>query len=105
MSEWHNVTKLENLQHGEILAHSLGDLDLILIREGDQVTCFLDQCGHQPLKLSEFGDILHGNIHCNAHGAKFDCQTGEVTCGPALTALRHFPTKVEQGDVFVLIEE
>jgi nitrite reductase/ring-hydroxylating ferredoxin subunit len=54
------------------------------------------QCTHQGAELQVAGDRLT----CPAHGSEFDVQ-GIVKQGPANTALRRFPVKVDGDHLFI----
>ena len=48
------------------------------------------------------GDVLpDGSIQCAWHGARFDCATGEVRQGPAITALPVFDVRIDGSSVLV----
>lgn len=54
------------------------------------------RCTHQGNELNAYGDRLV----CAAHGSEFDSR-GNVTNGPADTALKSFPTAIE-GEYLIL---
>jgi nitrite reductase/ring-hydroxylating ferredoxin subunit len=69
------------------------------------VVCFLDQCAHQPVKLSEFGEIRSRVLVCHAHGGGFDlARGGKVLCGPPKEPLKGFKCREENGEVTVIID-
>jgi nitrite reductase/ring-hydroxylating ferredoxin subunit len=103
MSKWRYIADLADLKMGEIYAYKEGGLEVALVRHEFGVSCFLDSCTHQPLKLSEFACLMNGKILCNAHGARFDCQSGALKGGPAEDPLKAFETKVEGGKVFYAV--
>jgi nitrite reductase/ring-hydroxylating ferredoxin subunit len=89
---------------GQIVPRQLGGKDLILIRVQGQLMCFLDQCSHQPVKLSEFGEIREGVLVCHAHGGGFDlARGGMVLCGPPREPLKTFECHESQTESIVII--
>lgn len=64
--------------------------------EGD-FKAYTAVCTHQQLLVTSVQD---GTIHCANHGSTYDAATGEVTGGPAPSALATVPITVE-GDRIV----
>lgn len=61
---------------------------------------FSGTCTHQGVRMSS---VSGTNVLCTAHQSNFDTTTGQVTRGPATSALRTFPTRVSKGFVFVTV--
>ena len=75
--------------------------ELIIVKQGGVVSCFVDRCSHQDIKLSEFGALQGGTIICFAHNARFSCVDGHVLCPPAEQGLSRWPIKVIGQDIFL----
>jgi 3-phenylpropionate/trans-cinnamate dioxygenase ferredoxin subunit len=74
-----------------------------LVRRGDEVTAFLDECPHQGMQLS-VGEVLEdGTLECPWHGARFDCRTGAVCRGPAEEPATLFDVRIESGQVHIRV--
>lgn len=70
-----------------------------LVRVGDRVTAFLDECSHNGMPLSA-GEVHRDcELECAWHGARFDCLTGRVLQGPAEEALVPVEVRVVAGKV------
>ncbi len=104
MSEWVRVTALEKLNDRQIVSFEIQDKPIILVRVDDKVMCYGDFCTHQDVRLSEFGEIEKDELVCWAHGAHFDACSGKALCFPATEALHAYPVKIEDGAVFVELE-
>ncbi|HEY8980590.1 MAG TPA: bifunctional 3-phenylpropionate/cinnamic acid dioxygenase ferredoxin subunit [Streptomyces sp.] len=63
-----------------------------------------DTCTHGKFPLSE-GYVEDGVVECALHSAKFCLRTGRALNLPATEPLRTFPIRVEDGEVYVEIEE
>lgn len=105
MSHWVEVATREALPAAGLIGYEVGGHALLLVSIGGIISCFKDQCGHQPVKLSEFGQIQEGQIQCHAHGARFDCQNGSICRGPAFEPLKSYAVKEEQGKIYVDLQE
>ena len=94
-----------DFSEGVLVARSIAGVDVIFARVAGRMVCFLDQCAHQPVKLSEFGEIRSGVLVCHAHGGGFDLAGGgKVLCGPPKEPLKAFKCLEENGEVTVIID-
>lgn len=94
----------DDFPEGQIVARSIGNQELIFIRRSGQVVAFQDLCTHQPVRLSEFGEVLGGRLICHAHGGTFDIDRGgTVVLDPPCDALRAFRCEELSGQVIVFI--
>ncbi len=75
----------------------LDALDLVLVRQGDEVFALEDRCSHGDVPLSE-GEFSRGRLECWLHGSTFDVRTGAPTCPPAVAAVRTFPVTIDDVD-------
>lgn len=74
---------------------------LCLVRSQGRVIAVANNCTHQDFEMS-LGDVLpDGTLQCAWHGARFDCATGEVMQGPALSPLPVFEVRIEGQSVLV----
>lgn len=80
------------------------DTLVVLIHAGGQFFCLDDVCTHDGGPLGE-GELSENAIACPRHGAKFDLKTGKPLSMPATEATRIHDVKVENGDVFVRIND
>lgn len=104
-SQSHTAGKPADFPEGQMVARSLGGHDLIFVRLKGKLLCFLDQCAHQPVKLSEFGEIREGILVCHAHGGGFDlAKGGRVLCGPPRDPLTGYECHENQTESTVIID-
>jgi len=61
-------------------------------------------CSHQKVSLMN-GDLEDYELMCPLHGACFDVRTGQHLSLPAVRPIESYPVKVEDGKVFVEVEE
>ena len=81
-----------------------GGFELILLREGNQVFAYHNECPHAGRKLDYApGQFLvkDRRIICAAHGASFAVATGNCLGGPARNGLAALVVEVEDGVVFL----
>ncbi len=91
---------LAELEDAKPLAVTVDDVDLALVRDGDDVYAIRDQCSHAAIPLSE-GDVEGCLIECWLHGSHFDLRTGKPTTLPAFEPVAVYPVRVEGEDVLV----
>lgn len=82
----------------------VGDTEVAVFRVGDEIFAIDDLCSHAAASLSE-GDQYEYIIECPRHGGRFDIRTGKARHFPAFSPVRTFPAKIEEGGVFVDVED
>jgi naringenin degradation protein FdeD len=81
----------------------------LLVKSGADVYAYVNRCPHKSFPLNYFPDKFMspdgGMIHCHAHGALFEKETGYCVLGPcAGRSLIAIPVVVK-GDYVVLANE
>ena len=61
---------------------------------------FDDDCPHHDCPLAD-GYLEQATIECSCHGSVFDVTTGALLRGPALNSIAVYPTREEDGRLFV----
>ncbi len=79
----------------------------ILLRTGDGVKAFKNECRHLPMRLddrepADVWDPTRRYLVCNSHGARYRPDDGLCVSGPCEGShLRELPLIVEDGVVFL----
>jgi 3-phenylpropionate/trans-cinnamate dioxygenase ferredoxin component len=94
------VCAVDEVPGDEALAVAIGDLDLAIARDGDEIFAVQDVCSHAEVALSE-GEVADGTVECWLHGSCFDLRTGKPTHLPATEPVATFAVEVRGGDVYV----
>jgi 3-phenylpropionate/trans-cinnamate dioxygenase ferredoxin subunit len=103
---WVKVGALEEFSEGEACRVEVEGRALVVVRQGDRFYCLEDCCSHEEYPLSEgLVDLEERTIECAKHGSTFDLSTGEPYTLPATRPVPTFRTKVEAGEVFVMVED
>lgn len=77
----------------------------IVLCELDGEICALSGiCTHEDLPL-DGGTVEDGVLTCPWHGARYDVRTGRVLALPAVRPLPVFEVRVEDGQVFVDLDD
>ena len=71
---------------------TVGDLDVAVARNGEEVFALQDLCSHAAVALSE-GEVANCTIECWLHGSTFDLRTGKPTTFPATEPVATFPSR------------
>jgi 3-phenylpropionate/trans-cinnamate dioxygenase ferredoxin subunit len=71
---------------------------------GHAVHALGDRCSHAKASLSE-GEVFDLEVECPRHGSPFDLRSGEPSALPATVAVAVYPTRIDDGDVYLTIEE
>jgi 3-phenylpropionate/trans-cinnamate dioxygenase ferredoxin subunit len=92
--------RLERLGDRAIVCAKVGDIDLLLIRDGERVFACERACPHEQADLS-LGRIVEGRLQCPRHLASFDLVGGDISAGWPSRPLRRYPTKIRDGWICV----
>jgi nitrite reductase/ring-hydroxylating ferredoxin subunit len=93
---WHDLLPVAGLKDRQPVKWPLGDVQLVVVRDGDRVHVLADKCSHLsgPLSGSDYAD---GCLTCPWHGSVFRVSDGSVARGPATAPQPVFQTRVEGG--------
>ena len=103
----HKLCALESVPDGGCIEFTgLGEHAILVIRAGEQLKAFVNNCPHFSLPLNsrpgEFLLMSGGRIMCAHHCSVFRLSDGRCTEGPAAhTALEEVAVTVRDGQVFV----
>jgi 3-phenylpropionate/trans-cinnamate dioxygenase ferredoxin subunit len=100
---WVLACKITDIKKEDVMKWEYGGMIFAIIRTGrDEYFTISGTCTHEYALMSD-GFVDGDMIECPRHAACFDIRTGKALTPPARVNLSTFPTKVENGCVFVNI--
>lgn len=90
----HRVAHLQDIAAGRGTPVEIGELKLLLVRDGDTIHAYAGECPHAGAPLHE-GAICDGRIICPWHKAMFAVADGALLEPPALDHLAKYPVSVD----------
>ena len=100
------VAKAEDVPSAGMKCFEVEGRGVLVMNTGDGAYKAVENaCSHEKKPL-EGGRVRGGKkIVCPHHGANFDLDTGKALSPPAVLPITVFPTKVEDGSIFVQLVE
>jgi nitrite reductase/ring-hydroxylating ferredoxin subunit/uncharacterized membrane protein len=102
--EWTMVAQLTELADGKPTVRTVGDVPILLYRQGAQVTAMIERCSHETGPLGE-GEVIGSGadacVVCPWHGSTFRLVDGTVVHGPAANDQPTLRVRVTAGAVEV----
>jgi 3-phenylpropionate/trans-cinnamate dioxygenase ferredoxin subunit len=93
-----------DLPPNKLLQVDVDGMKVCLANADGRLYAFADNCSHRDFPLSA-GTIDDGTIECVWHGARFDMATGRATRLPAIKPIRTYEVKVEDGDIYIAVDD
>jgi NADPH-dependent 2,4-dienoyl-CoA reductase/sulfur reductase-like enzyme/nitrite reductase/ring-hydroxylating ferredoxin subunit len=91
---------LSEIADGGMMAGHVGDEEVLLVRQGQDVFAVGAHCSHYHAPLAD--GLVQGHIlRCPWHHARFDIRTGEAVAAPAFDSLGCWAVEQRDGKVFV----
>lgn len=78
---WKAALRFEEIPDQGVRTLELDGRSLLLSRQGERVTCFLNACAHMGMPL-DMGEVSDGVITCPSHGFRYDLSSGECLTVP-----------------------
>jgi 3-phenylpropionate/trans-cinnamate dioxygenase ferredoxin component len=91
---------LDEFRDGEAIGATVGDQDVAVAKDGEEIFAVENICSHAAVALSE-GEVEGCTVECWLHGSRFDLRTGKPTGLPATEPVATFPVDVRGTDVYV----
>lgn len=100
MSDFRAVAKEGELNAGEAMVVGYGRMWVILFNVDGELCAIEDRCSHADVELSGGEiDLAACQIQCPKHGARFDIKTGAALSAPAVTPVKTFDVRVQNGQI------
>ena len=104
MAKWIEVAKEDDFS-GSVKTVEYDGETIAIFKLEDGYYAINDECSHDEASLSE-GDVVENcQIECPLHGARFNIKTGQNLTFPAVVPVDAYLTKVENGVIFVEVED
>lgn len=99
------VARAEDVAAGEMTTvETLEGEQIVLVSIDGEIYAFQDRCSHKEFPLSN-GTLEGDQVECSWHGARFDVRTGRALCLPAIKPIKTYEVRVENGDIYVGLED
>jgi toluene monooxygenase system ferredoxin subunit len=98
-TEWLAAAILDDVWEGEMVAVTLGNVDMVICNVDGELIAYEDKCPHLANPLSA-GALTDNVITCAAHEWAFDARTGDGV-NPAGFCLRRYPVRVDGERILV----
>lgn len=95
-----SVGAVADYEDGQLYNHKIDGVYVAVVRRGERFYAMKNQCTHAGYFFTP-GTLYEGKVHCPAHGAFFDLESGEPVSGPADDSLQMWTVRIEDGDVLV----
>lgn len=102
-STWIKVTNVDQIPDFGILTGKIGEISVILYRQGLNINCYRNACIHLASPL-DMGKLDNNIITCPSHGFQYNLETGECLTTPDIW-LNSYPVKIKGDNVFVQIQK
>lgn len=97
-AEWTEATVAGELHDGVPKRVVVGDMPVLLVRQGGEIRAVHDRCSHRGCSLAE-GEIEGSVVTCGCHGSRFDLRSGAVLRGPATAPQPAFEVRERNGSL------
>ncbi|MFD8704840.1 Rieske 2Fe-2S domain-containing protein [Kitasatospora sp. NPDC059648] len=94
--DWATLGPVEDFPVGQPVRRRVGELAVVVVRDGDRCHVLAERCAHLSGPLSE-GSVVDGCLRCPWHGSEFRLRDGEVAGGPATAPQPVLETRVLSG--------
>jgi 3-phenylpropionate/trans-cinnamate dioxygenase ferredoxin component len=94
---------LAELSPGTAQRIELDQVDVAVVRVGDEIFVLEDVCSHAEFPLTD-GEVDGATIECALHGSRFDLRSGKPLGPPATQPVATYPVTVDDGYVYADLE-
>jgi len=98
---WIKAATLNEIIENQILAVRVNNHDVILYKQGDNISCYRNSCSHLGFPLDK-SKVEKGIITCSAHEFQYDLNTGECLTVPEIS-LQSYEVKVKHDNAYIKV--
>lgn len=105
MPRWIAACEVDDIDPEDVVPFQHNGIDYAIYRSpDDEFFATAGHCTHERTLLC-VGLVMDNIIECPKHNGRFDYTTGQPKGAPVITDLPIYPTKIENGTVYVGIDE
>jgi 3-phenylpropionate/trans-cinnamate dioxygenase ferredoxin subunit len=97
------VASTADIPSGELAAFDVAGVRIAVANANGRFFAIDDTCTHEQCSLAELGTLDGTVVTCGCHGAQFDVTTGAVLAPPALSPVKSYPLRLEDGQITIEI--
>jgi 3-phenylpropionate/trans-cinnamate dioxygenase ferredoxin subunit len=103
MSTWIEVCNKDEIDEEDVIRFDHDGKSFAIYRSpDDSYYATAGHCTHENVHLAD-GLVMNDIIECPKHNGRFNYKTGEAKGAPVCVNLKTYPTKVEDGRVFIQV--
>lgn len=103
MSRWVAACRTDEIEPEDVVPFQYGGVDYAVYRSLDnRYFATAGHCTHEAQLLCD-GLVMGDIIECPKHNGRFDYRTGDARGAPAIAGLTTYPTRIENGAVYIEI--
>ena len=103
MSTWIEVCDKDEIDEEDVIRFDHDGKSFAIYRSpDDSYYATAGHCTHENVHLAD-GLVMNDIIECPKHNGRFNYKTGEAKGAPVCVTLKTYPTKVEDGRVFIQV--
>lgn len=96
------VCSAEDIDEDTGRAFDIAGKRIAIFRTGACVFAIGDECPHGNASLAD-GYVENGTVECPFHSGRFDLATGEPLSPPVTEPVPVYETKLESGDIWLIL--
>jgi len=100
LSQWTPITSVENVPSREGRSAQVGGKEIAIFNLGGRFFTIENACPHKGGPLCD-GIVSGTTVVCPLHGQRYDLETGLPVLASQPLGVAIFPTRVENGIIFV----
>ena len=102
---WIKALAAENVENDDVVRWDYGERTFAIYRtEDDEYFASDGLCTHEQVHLAD-GLLMEYEIECPKHNGRFDIRDGSARRAPVCEALKTYSVKIEDGVIFIGLEE
>ena len=104
MATWIDACSIDDIELEDVIPFQHDGVDYAIYRTADGAFfATAGMCTHEHQLLCD-GFVMGNVIECPKHNGRFDLRTGAALTPPAITPLRSYPTRIENGRVLIDVD-
>lgn len=104
MSHWRSVARVADCRIGEMYCIKREQQRILIANVAGQFYAVDQRCSHEDASLCQ-GALQGLRIKCPLHGSRFDLISGQALEDPATAPLRTYAVRVEQEQIYILLDD